>query len=298
MIRSLNLDGMFLPTTHPEIHYELFKFSGGELHIKLKNGFDYKEVEKVVITQRIKNSDDLMAILFAVDALKLNGVKAFDLVIPYIPYARQDRKCVYGESFTLKVFTTLINTVGFEKVYVFDAHSDVSVALINNCENVSNEDYVIRAIMDLPNDTYLISPDSGANKKINKLYDSIKNEFLAAKTPNPILGVVKCDKVRNMHTGQLSDFTAFTDDLNGADCLIVDDICDGGRTFIGVAKALKEKNAGNISLFVTHGIFSWGFAEIFKEIDRVYTTNSFNDANVDGKLNADIKYLKQYKLYL
>lgn len=149
--RSLNLDGMFLPTAFPEIEFKMLKFSGGELHIKLNNGIDYTKIEKVVITNRITNGDDLMSILFAVDALRYKGVKSFDLVIPYIPYARQDRIAVKGESFTLKVFAGIINSVGFDKVYVFDAHSGISTALINNCENISNNQYILMSLKDIFN---------------------------------------------------------------------------------------------------------------------------------------------------
>ncbi len=149
MIRSLNLDGMFVPTSHPEIEFKLFKFSGGELHIKLSNLIDYRVIDKVVITNRVTSSDDLMEILFAVDALRYKGVKAFDLIMPYIPYARQDRKAVEGESFTLKVFAKVLNSVGFDNVYTVDNHSEVSSALIDNCREITNKEYVLESLKDI-----------------------------------------------------------------------------------------------------------------------------------------------------
>jgi ribose-phosphate pyrophosphokinase len=118
-------------------------------------------------------------------------------------------------------------------------------------------------------------------QKINKLYDEI------ATLAN---GIIKCDKVRNMATGQLSNFEVFSKDLMGTNCLIVDDICDGGRTFIGVADELKKKNAGNIYLFVTHGIFSNGLDELKKHFTRIYTTNSVKDINDD--------FITQFNLYV
>ena len=291
MIRSLNLDAMFVPTVHPVIEFDLFKFSGGELHIKLNNNIDYGNVEKVVITNRVTSSDDLMEILFAVDALRYKGVKAFDLIMPYIPYARQDRKAVEGESFTLKVFAKTLNSVGFDNVYVLDSHSDVAVALIDNCVNIPNTDYVQQAILNIKTITRrelnIVSPDSGANKKVNKLYDTVKSF---------VKDVVKCDKIRNVNTGELSDFTVFADDLQGIDCLIVDDICDGGRTFVGVAQALKAKNCGKVFLFVSHGIFSYGYDNLLRYVDGIYTTNSFDDL----KIPSDVPdgYVTQMKLYM
>lgn len=271
MIRSLNLDAMFVPTTHPEIEFEMFSFSGGEIHIKLNNGIDYSKIERVVISNRFTNAGDLLKVLIAKDALKRKGVICFDLIMPYIPYARQDRQCFDGESFTLKVFSEILNSACFDRVIVLDSHSDVAPALINNCTNISNAPYVRMAWNEIfaieKSDIALVSPDSGANKKSNKLY----SELCLFKP------MVKCDKRRDLSSGSLSGFEVFSDDLNGSCCLIVDDICDGGRTFIGIAEELKKKNAGNVYLFITHGIFSNGLSELGRYFKKIYTTNSFRD---------------------
>lgn len=278
MIRSLNLDRMFIPTPQPEIEFEMIQFNGGEMHIKLNNNIDYSVVEKVVITNRFKNSDDIIKVLITKDALQRKGVKDFDLVMPYIPYARQDRQCDEGESFTLKVFTDIINSANFNKVIVFDAHSDVAPALLNNSINKSCDVFVCEVLKDLKKDLVLISPDAGSNKKLNKL--AIKFQ----------LDLVKCDKVRDVKTGNLTGFEVFSNDLNHRDCLIVDDICDGGGTFIGLAKELIDKNAGNLYLYTTHGIFSRGYTALLSYFDCIYTTNSVMDIKENG--------VKQFKIQL
>jgi len=281
MIRSLNLDGMFTPTAHPEIEFKMIQFNGGEMHVKLNNNIDYSAVERVIITNRFKNGDDVIKVLIAKDALQRKGVENFDLVMPYAPYARQDRQCFNGESFTLKVFTDLINSAKFDNVIVLDSHSDVAPAMLNKCKNISNDQYVEMAYFEIVEsdnaELILVSPDSGANKKSNKLFDNLKH----------FKDIVKCDKKRDVSNGKLSKFEVFSDDLHGASCLIVDDICDGGRTFIGIAETLKYKNAGNIYLFVTHGIFSNGFDELNKHFKAIYTTNSFNDVE-----NSNVKQFK------
>ena len=285
MIRSLNLDGRFVPVPFPEIEFRMLKFPGGESHPKLNNRIDYSNVRKVVITHRVKNGDDLMQIMLAQNALKGKGVKQFDLIIPYLPYARQDRVCANGEAFSLKVFADLINMMAFDNVHIVDAHSDVTPALINNCHNQSNLNYVKQTVAEL-GEVILVSPDAGSNKKVNKL----------AKNLN-INHVVKCDKVRNTDTGELSNFEVFTSDLGGIDCLIVDDICDGGFTFIGIAEELRKKNAGDIYLFITHGIFSKGFTHLLENFKRVFTTNSFGDVS-SGLFPSEVleKYVTQFKI--
>lgn len=265
MIRSLNLDGMFKPTTHPEIEYENFKFPAGELSIKVNNRIDYSMIEKVVITYRVKSVDDLFLILIAKNALEIKGVRSFDLIMPYIPYARQDRVCNEGESFTLKVFCSILNAAKFNTVHVVDAHSDVSVALIDNCVNHDNRYFVESVLSKVVPNPILISPDAGSNKKINKL----ASEFC--------LDVVKCDKSRDVKTGHLSSFSVFCDDLKGRPCLIVDDICDGGGTFIGLATELKKKGAGDLYLATTHGIYSNGIDCFKNDFKHIFSTNSFGD---------------------
>jgi len=297
MIKSLNLDKTFIPTNFYSINYEMLQFSGGEMHIKLDNSILIDECkiescEKVIITHRLRNGDDIMKVLIAQDALKRKGVKHFELVIPYVPYARQDRQCTEGESFTLDVFAKIINSAKFDKVITLDNHSDVSTALIKNCKNIPNDDCVMMAVDNILSnpdqhshpitlkELILVSPDSGANKKSNKLFDNLKC----------FKSLVKCDKRRNTTDGSLSGFEVFSNDLNGLDCLICDDLIDGGRTFIGIAQELKKKNAGNIYLFVTHGIFSYGFDELAKYFKKIYTTNSFKD--------IDHPLVEQFKISL
>lgn len=282
---SLNLKRDFLPTSYPELKFNSFIFNGGELNIKID--LQNKHVEKVIITSQIMNSNDLIEILLAKDALHNLGINNISLFIPYLPYARQDRICNIGEAFSLKTFCGLINSCNFTKVFVLDAHSDVGPALLNNCVNISNNEYVIQTC-DFINEIdtseiLLISPDAGANKKANKLFlDS-----------NRFTNLIKCDKIRDLKTGNLTGFEVFSDDLQGKSCLIVDDICDGGRTFIGIVEELKKKNAGNVYLFITHGIFSAGLEELNIHFKKIYTTNSFKSNSIKKAVTFNI-YLNEF----
>ena len=244
-------------------------FSGGECHVKVKDWRPYDGLRGVVVSSRLATGTDIMQLMLCIDALGHLGVPAgsVHVVLPYIPYARQDRVCDAGESFSLRVFSKLLNSLGLGKVTMVDAHSDVAPALIDNSVNVSNCAYVRQALEDIGGtDVLIVSPDSGANKKVHKLVKDLG-------TGNT---VIACDKERDPATGALSGFQVFADDLGGRDCLIVDDICDGGRTFIGVATELRKKNAGDIYLFVTHGIFSAGFTDLSIIFKKVYCTDSFS----------------------
>ncbi|WP_268848453.1 ribose-phosphate diphosphokinase [Flavobacterium aestivum] len=260
----LNLDPKFKPfTTEEEIIYQSFTFSGGEPHIKINPDFDVNQ--PITITHRLNSFNDLGMLCVTVDALRRMDVKNINLFIPYYPAARQDRVMIKGEALSVKVYADIINSMQLNKVFVFDAHSEVTPALVNNCEVIPNHTFIAEVIKAIGNDVKLISPDGGALKKIYKV-----SEFLGG------VEVVECSKSRDVKTGKLSGFKVYNDDLQGADCLIVDDICDGGGTFVGLAEELKNKNAGKLYLAVSHGIFNKGFA-VLDCFEKIFTTNSFKD---------------------
>lgn len=260
----LNLDPNFKPfATQQEVIFQNFTFSGGEPHIKIDPNFDV--TQKITITHRLNSFNDLGLLCIAVDALRRMDVKNMELFIPYFPAARQDRVMIKGEPLSVKVYADIINGMQFDKMFVFDAHSEVTPALVNNCEVIPNHTFIEAVVKAIGNDVKLISPDGGALKKIYKV-----SEFLGG------VEVVECSKSRDVKTGRLSGFKVYNDDLQGANCLIVDDICDGGGTFVGLAEELKNKNAGKLYLAVSHGIFSKGFA-VLNCFEKIFTTNSFKD---------------------
>ena len=266
----LNLNPSFTPLGENNlIEYKSFLFAGGEPHIKISNNFDV--AAPVTITQRVNSFNDLGMICITVDALRRMGVKEIVLFIPYFPAARQDRVMIPGEPLSVKVYADIINAMALASVTVFDPHSEVTPALLNNCVTVSNREFIKQVIANIGTEVKLISPDGGALKKIYKV-----SEFLGGAE------VVECSKSRDVKTGKLSGFRVYAEDLTGADCLIVDDICDGGGTFIGLAEALKAKNAGKLYLAISHGIFSKGFDELGKYFEQIFTTDSIKEVDHEG----------------
>ncbi len=247
-----------------------FKFSGGEVNAKIPESIIGMQGIKVTVTAKLRSSDDLMELLLVTDALERSCNFTYKaLEIAYAPYARQDRVCNEGEALSAKVFANLINGLGYSRVYVYDCHSEVLAGMLDNCVNIGVEKILrrnegINLLLEQKLVT-LISPDAGANKKTLSLAKAYGG-----------LPVVRADKVRDTATGEITGTEVYCDDLHGVNCLIVDDICDGGMTFIKLAEKLKEKGAASITLYVTHGIFSKGIDILLDSgIDCVYTTNSF-----------------------
>ena len=275
----LNLDPSFQPLGKENtIQFESFTFSGGEPHIKILS--DLNAIEEVTVTTRIQSFNDFGLLLIAIDALRRMSIKTIHLFLPYMPAARQDRVMITGESLSVKVYADLINGLNLDSVTIFDPHSEVAPALLNNCKVISNHRFIKKVIAEINTDVILISPDGGALKKIYKV-----SEFLGG------LPVIECSKKRNVKNGQLEGFKVYEDDLKGKDCLIVDDICDGGGTFIGLAEELKKKNAGNLYLAVSHGIFNKGVDVLNQYFTKIYTTDSFKSIVEDGVVQVELKEL-------
>lgn len=274
------------PQTHPRISvkvsdcrtgravesallFDYAEFSGGEVHVRLHQSEGISGV--VTITADLRNAADIMALLAVTDAVRRAGSPFcpphIELIMPYLPYARQDRKCNGGESLTLKVFCGIINAQNYSVVEVWDVHSEVGVALLDRCRHRTVTDIFDASSLLNPLTMTLVAPDAGASKRVGQLAKHYHVDY------------VQCGKSRNVADGSLSNPVVYLDPgtKSGRDFLIVDDICDGGRTFIALAAELRKFTTGKVNLYVTHGIFSQGFDVFDGLIDNIFVANSFRN---------------------
>lgn len=223
--------------------FKSWMFKSGENQVRLTEKLE----NCVCIDYRYSGDSSLFQLAHAVDCLRRGGVKEISLFCPYFPGARQDRACSIGDSLGAKVYADFINSLGFVRVDVLDAHSDVVPALVNNCFNHTNHRIVLDAIRkkDRSMKSYLVSPDAGANKKVFTL-----NDFLRYQGVH--LEVIRADKKRNPENGKIEGTQVFANDLNGSVCFIVDDIISGGKTFMSLADELHSIGASGIHLIVSH----------------------------------------------
>jgi len=224
-----------------------------------------KSCRKVLSINAVDASNDLIRLCLIKNALDSMGVYDVDLFMKYIPNARADRRFGAGQSFSLKVFTNIINGLNFNKVTVLDPHSDVSSALIDNIEVIRQEvgfGWRLPEIEKITNDFILCAPDIGASKKIFDVMKYIDHD-----------DYVQAVKIRDVSTGNIIACSIPDKDLQGKDVIIVDDICDGGASFIHLSKHLKDANCGKIILHTSHGIYSKGLEPLKGNIDYVFTSN-------------------------
>lgn len=248
---------------YPVVENKQFIFPGGEAHVTLA----YSSTDTQIALLTSPTSDDLFKVAMWADACHRNRLKTA-LLIPYLPGARQDR----GAPLSARVYADFINSMKLNRVICLDPHSDVMPALINDLEIVhldelecwSHKNYFFGREW-----VGVIAPDAGAIKRAGAVADRLN------------VPVYQALKHRDFATGKLSGFTCepLPDEGN---LLVVDDICDGGGTFVGLAEATgipKER----IDLWVTHGIFSKGAEKLKNHFENIFTT----DTSVDGVARVD-----------
>ncbi len=244
-------------------------FPTGEKHIRITG---LTSDDDVVLIYH-DPAGDVMKLGLAVDICTRARVKSISLVMPFVPYARQDRVATDGDPFSIRVFSDFVNSLGFDRIHIADPHSDVTPACLNNAIIIPQHKSAMHAAIKLAGHSIqpiaLVAPDLGAAKKIKLLQTYLKVNYELD------LPVIQCDKTRDVGTGKITGFKILDGDPSGYHCLMIDDIADGARTFVGLAEIIKAAGCTHQSLYVTHGIFSQGVEHLLKIFDNIYATNSF-----------------------
>ena len=266
-----------------KVNIEFKQFSGGERHIQLNSQLLDALGDTVKVRAELNTSDDIVDYLLLENVL-IQHRKNIEVEIPYFPYARQDRVCATGQAFSLDMFCHLLNinvekhTSIRRKITLWDAHSDVIGQLLT--QYASHLDLhqvqpveIIKTSSTLTEllqqqSTVLVCPDHGAQARTA----AVAQYFNQNRSQE--IEIIHCDKTREPTTGKITSSVVKTGSLAGKTAVITDDICDGGATFIGIAKELRKLQCEHIILYVTHGIFSRGLTVFDGLIDQIFTSNS------------------------
>lgn len=257
------------------------QFSAGEVQLKIPENMRMARGFNT-IKAHITSTDGIM--LLAQLASVLEG-EHNTLVMPYLPYSRYDHRELEYDPLSLKVFAGMINSMGFNRVVVHDCHSDVGIALLDRCVNIPQHILALhhfnllechlefQQVHDgLRSYEAIVAPDSGASKKAFKLAEWLQ------------IPLIVCDKHREHKTGKIINFSVpekqLTENKFGH-ILMVDDIADGGGTFIGLSNELT-KYVDSVDLYVTHGIFSKGKDHLLESIDNIFCYHDWSDINFNN----------------
>lgn len=251
--------------------HECIIHSAGEIHINLKCSIHPQD--KILIKARLNNSNNIMELIMLADALTdvIDENTILDLFAPYMPYSRADRIVGNGggDADGLLQFCSLIENF-FKRIYTLDMHSQAGLETLTETNaEISNhipyEKFVrnLVKIYDIK-DYCLVAPDAGSQDKVNYFANILK------------VPVFQLEKKRDQsEKGKIVSFSPVNEYPGTKNAIILDDICDGGGTFIQAASCIPRPT--KLFLGITHGIFSKGLVPLWNAgFEGIITTDSFS----------------------
>lgn len=252
-------------------------FPAGERYIKIKELENYTNAKNARVTLINATSDAIMDAILCGNALDeyFGGGIDIELYMPYYPYSRQDRVCQIGESNSFNVIQRMLNSVQcFSKITTVDIHNPKVLNRWTENLNPLDKPYIdaydclkCMDITDFIDSSYtVVVPDKGAGQRSEEAKEKIQSK-----------SIVFFDKKRENGNIMVTPKTEVDADIlkNRNKFVIFDDICDGGGTFINIAKVIKEYNSDcELVLVVSHGIFSKGLEVLKPYFKNVYVSNT------------------------
>ena len=236
------------------VNSSIRKFADGEIYIEINENI---RGNSIFIIQSISSpaNDNLMELLLCIDALKRSSAKNITAVIPYYGYARQDRKVVPRTSISAKLVSNLITKAGADRVVTIDLHAGQ-----------------IQGFFDIPVDNLFGTPIFARHAKKN-----IKDKNIICVAPD-VGGVERARALGKL----LNVGLAIVDKRRptpSKSCIMVDDIIDSSGTIVNAAKALKDRGAKDVYVYVTHGVLSGEAVQKIKKslIKKLVITDSIDN---------------------
>ena len=240
------------------------KFADQEVFVEINENIRGKNIFIIQSTSMPAN-DHLMELLITIDALKRASAQTVTAVIPYFGYARQDRKVGPRTPISAKLIADILTTAGIDRLLTIDLHAGQ-----------------IQGFFDIPVDNLYAAPV--ITKDIKKNYN---NKDIVVISPD-VGGVVRARGIAKRIDGDLaivdkrrdkanvSEVMNIIGDINGRDCIIVDDIVDTAGTLCNAAEALIDAGAKSVSAYITHGVLSGPAVERIKnsKLNELVITDS------------------------
>ncbi len=249
------------------VNSSIRKFADGEIYTEINENI---RGNSIFIIQSVSSpaNDNLMELLICIDALKRSSAKNITAVIPYFGYARQDRKVVPRTSISAKLVSNLITKAGADRVVTVDLHAGQIQGFFDiPVDNLFSTPIFARHVKKKikSKDLICVAPDVGGTERARAL----------GKLLNVGLAIV--DK-RRPKPGQ-SEVMNVIGNVKDKTCVIVDDIIDSGGTIINAAKALKNRGAKEVYVYITHGVLS---GEAVKKIKNSVIKNLVITDTIDN----------------
>ena len=243
-----------------DIKYSISKFPDGEVQISLG---EFSHKEQVKVKCRVTNAEDLFILMQVLDILDRHEV-LYNLHIYYLMGMRMDRVMDFNRPFTLKVVLNSLKNCNADTIEILEPHSDIYYDF--RFGGKFTELYVENSPSNTVwNDFQMVFPNAGAKERYDFQYN---------KT------ALTCSKVRDLTTGKILEIKIDNPEaISDKPLLILDDLCDGGDTFCGIAKAFNSLGISKerLNIAVTHMVNPKGIKNLSENFNHVWFTNSYED---------------------
>jgi ribose-phosphate pyrophosphokinase len=222
------------------------RFADMEVFVEIQDNVRGQDVFVLQSTSYPAN-DNLMELLIALDALRRSSSRRITAVVPYFGYARQDRKSAPRTPISAKLVANLITQAGANRVLTMDLHAGQIQGFFDiPVDNLYAEPLFARDIQErfAGRDIMIVSPDVGGVVRARRI----------ATRLNCDLAIIDKRRQRAGH----SEVMNVIGDVEGRDCILIDDMVDSGGTHCNAAEALVKRGARSASAYVTHGVLSGG----------------------------------------
>ena len=245
-------------------HAAVGRFSDGEVAVEIRQNVRARDVFVVQPTCAPTN-ENLMELLFMVDAIKRASARRITAVIPYFGYARQDRRPRSTRvPISAKVVANLLETVGVERLLTMDLHADQIQGFFDiPVDNIYASPVLLSDVKaKAHSDLVVVSPDVGGVVRARALAKQLGCDLAIIDKRRPTAGVAEV-----MHV---------IGEVDGRNCVIMDDMIDTAGTLVKAAEVLKTRGAQSVYAYCTHPVFSGPAVERIasSQIDEVVITNT------------------------
>ena len=250
------------------VNTNIKRFPDNEIYVEINENIRGNSIFVVQSTSNPAN-DNLMELLICIDALRRSSAKNITAVIPYFGYARQDRKVVPRTAISAKLVSNLITDAGANRILSVDLHAGQIQGFFDiPVDNLFATPIFARHIKKniKTNNLICVAPDVGGVERARALSRRIN------------VGIAIIDK-RRPAPGK-SEVMNIVGNVKNKICVIVDDIIDSGGTIVNAAKALKDKGAKEIYVYITHAVLSGNAVDKIKEsqIKKLIITDTIDNS--------------------
>ncbi len=260
------------------VNSNIRRFADGEVYIEINENIRGNSIFVIQSTSNPAN-DNLMELLICIDALRRSSAKNITAVIPYFGYARQDRKVVPRTAISAKLVSNLITNAGANRILSVDLHAGQIQGFFDiPVDNLFATPIFARHIRKTKlNNLICVSPDVGGVERTRALSRRINSSIAIIDKRRPAPGK--------------SEVMNIVGSVKNKNCVIVDDIIDSGGTIVNAAKALKEKGAKDVYVYITHAVLSGQAVKKIEDskIKKLITTDTIdNSKKIRGSRKIEI----------